>query len=665
MRLPLFWLREYINCQLSPDQLKEKLILSGTNVESVEKIDGEIVFDLEITPNRPDCLSIVGLAREVAALTGQKLKLPPIKKPKPSGLRHPLFVEVRDANLCPRYTAAVISGLKVTSSPKWIQKKLVASGLRPVNNIVDITNYVMLELSQPIHAFDYEKIEGKRIIVRRAKEGEKIRTLDGVERKLSRDILVIADSKKPIGIAGVMGNETTEVSKKTSIIVLESATFFGPNINNTGRLLGLRTDALDRFEKGLGVESAISGLERCINLILEICGGKLEEVFDIQNTPPKLSKIRFDWDLPERLLGIKIPKSEMVKILTSLGFKIKDSLVLPPPWRGDISIPEDLVEEIGRIYGYEQIPPTLPVEEFPLPQIHKGMIVENLTRAVFKAAGFYEVYNYSFISKDLIRKTELDETKALRIINPLTPEFEYLRTSLVPSVLQSTLKNLRNLENFKIFELSKVYLPRGKNQLPQERLRLTGALLVPNSFYQAKGMVELLADELNIKNINFQPAREDIYHPGRCAQILGGGKSIGFVGEIHPLILERFNIKRRVGLLDLDFEKIVKLANLAKKYKPIPKYPPVKMDLSFIVPERVLYRDILSVMRRAGGKLVAQIELFDVYRSRQIGKGKKSLSFSITYQARDRTLSDEEAKKVQEKIIKALKDRLQAVIRER
>ncbi len=663
MKLPLNWLKEYVNYKLSPDKLKERLILSGTNVESVEKIGSDVIFNLEITPNRPDCLGIIGLAREVAALIGQKLKLPEIKKPKPTGLEHAISLKVEAKDLCPRYTAAVISGLKVASSPKWLQGKLISSGVRPINNIVDVTNYVMLEFGQPIHAFDYKKIKNRKIIVRRAREGEKITTLDGTRRQLNKDILVIADEEKPIGIAGVMGDEKTEVSKDTKTIVLESANFLGANINKTGRYLGLRTEALDRFEKGLDIHNTTVGLYRCIELIAEICGGKLEEIFDIKNKFPKIPRIKFDWNMPKKLLGIQIPKTRMIRILDSLGFKIKDSIIISPSWRSDVSIPEDLVEEISRIYGYEKIKSTLPAEEFSPSCVSKSSNIEDLTRAVLKGGGYFEVYNYSFIGGDLMDKVDLDKRKSLKLINPLAEEFEYMRPSLIPGILETIKYNQKNFEEFKIFELSKIYLPTISDKLPQESIRLTGSLIFNNSFYKAKGTVELLFQELNIGNIDFRAVKEDIYHPSRCAEITIKDEKIGFVGEIHPNILTKFGISKRVSLFDLDFEKMVKLANLTKKYKPISIYPAVKMDLAFIIDEQIVYKEIYKAMKNSGDHLVYRIELFDVYKGKQVGKGKKSLAFRITFQSDKKTLTDEEVKKVFEKIIKNLKDKFKAEIR--
>ncbi len=546
-------------------------------------------------------------------------------------------LQIENQEDCPRYTAKVITGVKVKSSPKWIQQRLKACGLQPINNIVDAANYVMLEMGQPIHAFDLDKV-GKKIIVRRAKKGEKIKTLDDKTYKLDKDILVIADSNKPIAIAGIKGGDTTGVDKKTKNIVIEAANFNRLLTRRACQKLKLKTDASWRFENGIDPNLIDLAQERVCALIQEIAGGKvLRGMVDFYPKKVLVKKIQLNLDYVERLLGIKIPKREISKILRSLGFMFQ---VEVPTRRLDVSLPEDLIEEIGRIYGYGKIKSVFPRASLIPPQRNIDIFWEDRIKDILKELGFSEVYNYSFV----------EQGGEIEVANPISRKQKYLRPSLIPNLLKNVKDNLNNFKKIKIFELGKIFLGG------QEKKMLAGLMTAENKtidiFYQVKGVVDLMLKKLGLSNIwydSYQPTPEqskiDIWQKGECAEIKVDNQEIGFLGKISS---------EEVVAFDFDFEKLIKLASEEHEYQPISKFPAAVRDLAVIIVQGVLVEEVLNKINAAGGPLIRDVDLFDMYGGEEIPAGKKNLAFHIIFQAEDHTLTAEEIDKLMAKIVKAL-----------
>ncbi len=798
----------------------------------------EIVLEAEITPNRGDCLSIIGIAREVAAITRSKLKIQKSKLKeigkKPSDY---IDVEVKDKDLCPRYIARVVEGVKIGPSPKWMQDRLSAVGIRPINNIVDVTNYVMFEWGQPLHAFDFEKISGvsnsklknknskskkKKIIIRTAKKGEKIVTLDEEERELDEDMLIITDSKGPIAIAGVMGGANSEVDEKTKTVVLESATFNPISVRRTASRLNLRSEASSRFEKDIPMPLNEIAILRAAGLLSQIAEGKvLSGKVDVISDWIWICHIGLKISRLEEFLGEGISADKSINILKSLGFKAekfdiaqevkkhigkpykyganfkkdgtfafdcsyltdyiysligqnightalkqfekgkpssesdlqpgdllfsighnprkskkypcgvghvgiyigggkvvdaqrdsgkvterslrkitkaKDYLgarryvddlsdwiaVTVPWWRLDVSIEEDLIEEIARIYGYNNIPSSLPSGKLPEFSENKNLLWEEKAKEILSGAGFSEVLNYSFLSGEILKKVKIDPKACLKIANPLTSEQEYMRISLIPSLLLNVSKNEGNFQSLCLFELANVYQKKakGEEELPKEIKFLAGAVTNPKGsdikykdgreFYSAKGAVELLFKKLGVEGISYKElgvpekygaSSNQLWHSGRSADILVENKKIGEIGEIHPQVKKEFNIKQKVALFNLNFEKLCRLATIERNYVPASKFPAVILDLSLIVPFHTLEKDIRHTIRKEGENLIKNIQLFDMYTGRQIEKGKKSLAFRISYQSDKKTLTDLDVEKIQNKIIKSLEEKFNAQVR--
>ncbi len=633
------WLKDYIKKLPKPEKLAQILTMHSFEVEEVKKVGKDYVLDIDILPNRgPDCFSHIGIAREIAAVLALKFKLKDIKI-KENEKKTKDFISVNAKDDCIRYTAKVITDVKVGSSPKWIQERLKVCGLRSINNIVDAANYVMLETGQPLHAFDLDKIEGKKIIVRRAKKGEKIISLDNQRYNLDSDILVIADAKNPLAIAGIKGGKKAEIDKKTKTIVLESANFDSRVVRRGSQKLGLKTDASWRFEHGLDPNLTELAINRVAKLIQEIAKGKVASGL-VDFYPKKVlpKKIKLDLKYVEKLLGKKIPKKEIKRILESLGFKYKGNIVEVPTFRLDISLQEDLIEEIGRIYGYEKISAAFPVACLIPPKRNFEIFWENMTKDILKELGFTEVYNYSFINEEQTKVFK----GAIEIENPMSKEQKYLRPSLIPNLLKNIKENLKHFKEIKIFELGKIFDSQGEKQM------LTGA--TSDSFYQAKGAVDTLLNKLGISDIYY-----DEYHPGsfwqkgKCAEIKVSGEKIGCLGQISA---DRDRVS--VVVFDIDFEELAKLCSEEHEYQPISQYPAAVRDLAILVPIDIKVVDVLNKINIAGGALVRDVDLFDIYEGESIGQGKKNLAFHIIYQAEDRTLSTQEINKMQDKIIKAL-----------
>jgi len=678
MKFSYNWLQSFFKKKLpKPEKLAEFLTMHSFEVSAVEKSGKDWILDIDVLPNRAgDCFSHLGIAREIAAILNLNFQLPEtkIKEDKKLKLKDFIRVEVVGRGTCQRYTAKVITGVKIGNSPEGIKARLKVCGLRPINNIVDIANYVMLETGQPLHAFDGEKLEGKKIIVRFAKEGEKITTLDGEKYNLDDDILVIADSQKPVAIAGIKGGKLPEIDNKTKVVILESANFNSQVIRRASRKLNLRTDASLRFEHGIDSNLTEFGISRAAYLIQKIAKGKvIKGSIDIYPKKTIAKRINLDLSYLKSLLGVEISRSRIMDILKKLEFKIvhspKESLRLPtgqakfniltvevPTFRLDIFLQEDLIEEVGRIYGYEKIPVLFPVSALIPPKKNYEIFWEETTKNILKEAGFSEVYNYSFISeKD---KNIFGNNNLIELENPLSVDFKYLRASLIPNLLKNIQKNQKKAAKIKIFELGKIFR---KNKEKLEEKRMLTATILGEEFYQLKGVVDLLLNKIGISDVwydNYKPTPEEsklsLWHSKKCAEIKIGQEEVGFLGEMSDKISETLKLSQKVVLFDLDFEKLAKLASEEHEFRPIPKYPSAVRDLAILVPPQVKVEEVLNVIEITGGTLVRDIDLFDIYEGEELPEGKKNLAFHLIYQAQDRTLSSKEIDQLHQKIIKTL-----------
>jgi len=686
------WLQSFFRRKLpDPEKLAEILTIHSFEVEDFQKSGKDFVLDIDVLPNRgPDCFSHIGIAREIAALLNCKLKIPDCKLREEKNLEAKNFlkIEIKNPIDCQRYTARIILDCKVEESPDWIKEKLEACGLRPINNIVDIVNYIMLETGQPLHAFDLEKIEAdkrgyqcgltRKIIVRRAKRGEKIVTLDNEEYDLDKDILIIADEKGPLAIAGIKGGKKAEIDKKTKNVVLESANFNRSVIRHGSKMIDLKTDASWRFDHGIDPNLTEFAINRAACLINEIAhppGGYPKIAHGLVDFYPKKvlpKRIKLDLDYVEGLLGIKIPITKIKNILKKLNFKVishqlinsstHQLLIEVPTFRLDISIPEDLIEEIGRIYGYQKIPSLFPMASLIPPKRNLEIFWEDMVKNILKEAGFTEVYNYSFISNLQLTTYNLKLKNVLEIENPTSADYQYLRPSLIPNLLKNVKENQKFFKGIKIFELGKIF-----RDFKEKRI-LTALMTVPAeeespAFFEVKGVIDSLLNKMGISNIyydDYQPTPEEskisIWKARKCAEIKVNGEEIGFLGEISQGILENLKITEKVVIFDIDFEKLSRLASEEHEYQPISRYPAAVRDIAILVPREVRIEEVLNKIEEAGGDLIMDIDLFDIYEGEELPEGKKNLAFHIIYQAGDRTLSPKEIDEIQNKIIETLEE---------
>ncbi len=671
------WLQSFFKEKLpKPQKLADDLTMHSFEVEEVERKGKDWVLDIDILPNRgPDCFSHLGVAREISAILSLKLQFEDFKlKEQKYQAKDFVEVKVRNGNDCLRYTARVLTDVKVAPSPKWLQDSLKVLGLKPINNIVDIASYVMLETGQPLHAFDLDKISDQKIIVRRAKKREKIITLDNEMYELDKDILVIADSKEPLAIAGIKGGKKAEITKKTKVIVLESANFNSILIRRGYKKIDLKTDASWRFEHGLDLNLTEFGIDRAAYLISQIAGGKtckgLIDFYPRRGRGPSrtlrskklpLKKIKLDLDYVESLLGVKVPAARIKNILVKLGFKITKTannqfLVEVPTFRLDVLIPEDLIEEIGRIYGYGKIPSVFPSGILIPPKRNLDVFWEHMIKDILKEAGFNEIYSNSFINQEEAdifgyKKSHLIETQ-----NPISADYQYLRPSIIPDLLKSFRVNQNDFSDIRIFELGKIF----KNEKDKEKIVLTG-LMTGEAFYEAKGVIDLLLNKLGISDIwydQYKPTPEGsksfIWNQKRCAEIKVGNDEVGFLGEISSKITEVLKLKSKVVVFDFDFEKLQGLVSEEHEFRPISPYPSAVRDIAVLVPRHILVEEVLNKIEETGFVLIRDVDLFDIYEGEEIAEGKKNLAFHIIYQAEDRTLTSKEIDELQEKIIKAL-----------
>ncbi|MBI4266870.1 MAG: phenylalanine--tRNA ligase subunit beta [Chloroflexi bacterium] len=643
---------------------------------------GDTIFDLEVTPNRADCLSVIGIARELAALTGPKMRIPEISYEETGSPIEPqIFIEIVDPQLCSRYCASLITGVKITESPKWMQDRLLACGMRPINNVVDITNYVMLEYGQPLHAFDYEKLRGRKIIVRRAREGEGITSLDGTPRDLSPDTLVIADESRAVAIAGVMGGANSEVSDATTSILLESANFNAISIHYTSRKLQLVSEASMRFERGIRPGLTEPAIRRATQLMIQLANGKAAKgVADAYPGKRERAPIKVSTAGVDRLLGVEFGFEQIIRTLTSLGFSCKatsasEALVEVPYWRGDIQQTVDLAEEVARIIGYDKIPTTMLSTTLP-PQAPDPIIaLKRRLRQYMVGYGFQEVITYSLSSLEALNKLTPEprplEPAPLRLANPMTAEQAYLRPHLRTNLLLTLAQNRRHEDGgIRLFELDKIYLPRERD-LPEEPEILCAILNgnrvekswlateEPFSFFDAKGMAEGILEQLGV-TASFEPGNDEGFHPVRQATIMAGGHKLGVVGELHPRVLHAFEISSPVYQFGFNVTALAPITVSLKKFRPVPRFPGVVRDIALVVDYTVTHRSILDIVRSF--PLVKEVCLFDVYSGGPVAPGKKSLAYRMVYQS-DHTLTDDEVNKVQQQVLDRLAKELGAVLR--
>jgi len=646
---------------------------------------GDTVLVAGAWAHRADLLAMLGIAREVAALTGQSAREPDSSFEAMGGpIAGTLSVEIADPDLCNRYVAAVIEGVTLGPSPLWLQRRLEAAGVRAISNVVDITNYVMLEFGQPLHAFDYDTVEDNHVIVRRARAGERLTTLDGVDRELTPDMLLITDPGGPIGLAGVMGGANSEISERTKTILLEAANFHGMNIRRTSTRLGLRSEASSRFEKQLPAELALKAARRAVQLMVELCGGMAREGFiDVYPVPQPPLRIELSAARLRQVLGIEVSTADVTRTLRALGFGCEWQapdryLVDVPYWRMDVRIADDVVEEVIRILGFDRLPSTTIAGRIPelLPQPRR--LLRERVKDVLVAAGAQEIITYSAVSEELLRKVTPAEDLAilqpLRIVNPLSAEHELMRTSLRGSLLATLADNLRlRRPALSLFETAVVYLPaEDRTKLPEERETLIGAICgerldrwghaggEPLDFFDAKGLIEALDERLRI-GLSYHAAADTILIDGRAAEVRAGEQAVGVVGQVHPDVLARFGIERDVFLYELNLAALLPLVMAIPGYAPISRFPAVVQDLALVVNEDVPAADLLAAIARS--KAVSQVTLFDEYRGDRIGAGKKSLAFSVSYQAPDRTLTDADAAREQERILRSLGHQFGAELR--
>ncbi len=668
-----------------PGQIEHGIMILDENLENrlgediVDVLNlREDIIDFEITPNRPDCLSIEGLGRETAVSLEKEFKNPrknidELKiedKKEIEGLK----VDIEAPDLCYRYIARVVKNVKIAPSPEWLVRRLNACGIKSINNIVDITNYVMLEMGQPMHAFDINSIEGKHIIVRRAKDGEKITTLDEEERTLDENDLVIADIMKPVAIAGVMGGMNSEIEKDTETVVFESASFYGGAVRKTAKKVGLRTESSSRFEKGLSSENALRAINRAVELVGELNAGEVVDgKIDVYPTKQKVNKIKLDYDRINKLLGTKISKEEMINILEKLEIKVENDIAEAPYFRTDVEQFADIAEEVLRFYGYDKLDTTLVESDTTIGIRNKEQKIEQKIKNVLVNSGLSEIYTYGFVSDKDLEKSKINKDlkeTSIVIQNPLSDEYRLMRPSTIPSMMQ-TLATNANKKNpsAKLFDISKSYkninneVERGEVPL-QENILTIGMYGDSSDFYTVKGLIENVLETSSINRYDIvKETKNESYHPGRCANFKVGIDVIATIGEIHPEVLENYGIEKRAYLAEINLSKITKYSKANKKYVEVPKFPAVERDIAIIVDEKIEVGQIEKIITKKAKKLLEKMQLFDIYRNEKLGENKKSVAYSLIFRDKNRTLSDDEINVVMENIISELKKILSAELR--
>ena len=651
--------------------LNDENCVPGDDINKVIGNDDTVV-DFEITNNRPDCYSIIGLARESAAAFGKVMRHhePVVKGSGEGSIFEKLDVEVPAEDLCNRYSARMVANVKVGPSPKWMRQRLRANGIRPINNIVDITNYVMLEYGQPMHAFDYRYVTSGQIVVRRAVEGESLTTLDGVVRPLKPGMLVIADGEKPIGLAGIMGGENSEIREDTVSVVFESANFNGTSVRQTALALGMRTEASGKFEKNLDPMMTVPAVQRACELVeLLECGDVMDGTIDVINYVPQPKTLPLEPDKINHLLGTQIPRKDMVKYLNLLEIPVEGDEIQVPSWRPDLNLMADIAEEVGRSYGYNEIPTTA-FKTSTQGGYTPMMLAESKAGTLCRALGYSEIITYSFVSPAIFDQIRLPEDsplrRALRIQNPLGEDTSIMRTIALPSMLDILSRNnAYHNKSAKLYELAKIYLPVEDQALPEEpKMLLLGTYGANENFYTLKGELEAIMTGLRLPKASYTAVQDNpSYHPGRCAMVSVNGVELGYMGQVHPLVAKNYGFDGEVYCAEINFTKAFQLRLPEPTFTPLPKYPAVSRDLALICDEEITVAQVEDVIVAAAGKLLRQVKLFDVYRGVGVPEGKKSLAFSLELRADDRTLTDADSEAVTAKVLSALAEKLNAVLR--
>ena len=627
----------------------------------------DAVFEYEITSNRVDCYSVIGIAREAAATFGKKFCPPVVTKTgNDEDASDYIKVTVQDPDLCPRYTARVVKNVKIGPSPKWMQRCLASNGIRPINNLVDITNYVMEEYGQPMHAYDLDTIAGREIIVRRAQAGEKFVTLDGQERIMDENVLMICDGKKPVGIGGIMGGENSMITDHVHTVLFEAACFNGPNIRLSSKRIGLRTDASGKFEKGLDPNNAEAAIDRACQLMEELGAGEVVGgMVDVCCETREPSRVPFEPERINHILGTDLTKEEMLSYLArvELAYDEKTNEIVAPTFRQDIHCTADVAEEVARFYGYDKIPTTLPKGESTTGKLPFKLRIEQVARDIAEYCGFSEGMTYSFESPKVFDKLRIPEDSDLRkvitISNPLGEDYSIMRTTTLNGMLSSLATNYnRRNKNVRLYEIGKVYLPKSLplTELPDERVHFTLGMYGDGDFFDMKGVCEEFFEKAGMKKkVHYTPDSGKPYlHPGRQARILYEGKAVGYLGEVHPLVADAYGIGEKAYIAVIDILDILEFAGFDHKYTGIAKYPAVTRDLSMVVPKNVLAGDIENMLEQRGGKILESYQLFDVYEGAQIKAGYKSMAYSIVFRDHDRTLEEADITAVMKKILNGL-----------
>ena len=654
----------------------------GTPLSKALGLD-DIVFELEITPNRPDCLSLIGVAREIRAETGNPLKLPTVDfKESSINVRDLTSVTIDAPDLCPRYAARVLQGVKVAESPAWLQQRLASVGIGVINNIVDITNFVLMEYGQPLHAFDYDKLTENRIVVRRATEGEHITTLDEVERELTPDMLIIADAEKPVALAGIMGGYDSEITETTCDVLLESAYFNPSSVRATAKALGISTEASYRFERGADPGIVLAALDRAAQLIAELAGGTVcEGTVDVYPGQQPLTQIQLRPERVNFVLGTTLEAAEMAQILNRLGFDVDATgdvyQVTVPTFRSDVTRDIDLIEEIARVHGYDNIPTTLPKGDIPVPAPDPKTDVRRRIKHFLLAAGMMEAVNYSFCAPNCFDKIRLKADDplrdTLRLRNPLSPEMSVLRTTLTPGLLENAQHNRNHqIDTIALFEIGGIFLHDGEEKEPE---RVAGVLAGqvgggvyrdpyrPPDFFDIKGLVEGMLEACGVVDWTLQKTGVPTFHPGRNAEVLLDNKRIGVFGEAHPEVLENYDLPYKAYLFEFDLESLTDAATFTKRFEPISIYPKVARDLAIVVDKEILSDMPTELIYTTGGDSVDSVRLFDVYEGEQVPEGKKSLAYTITYHSATETLTDKAVNALHDEVVKRLNQELGAELR--
>ena len=650
--------------------LQEEDAEPGLNIAHILGFDDSIV-EFEITPNRPDCLSVIGLAREASATFKRPLKL---HTPEPHGcggsIADLVDIDIEDGDLCPRYTARMVKNVKIAPSPRWMRERLRNSGVRPINNIVDITNYVMLEYGQPMHAFDFSCVEGGHIIVRTAREGETIQTLDGNERKLTPNMLCICDEHKPVCVAGVMGGANSEIVGDTAMVLFESANFNGVSVRRTASALGMRTDASSRYEKGLDMMNTIKAVERACELVeLLGCGEVVDGVMDVVAKEKAPTVVKLEPDKINALLGTELSEDLMREILVSLGFILNGDDIYVPSWRGDVEHYSDIAEEVARFYGYNKIPCTLMRGETTRGGFSEQQRFDRAIGGAVRALGYDEIITYSFISPTYYDKIRMPKDSSLRnslkILNPLGEDTSIMRTTILPSMLEIIARNhsYRN-KSARLYELGKIYLPREDGLADEPKYLSLGAYGDGVDFFSFKGSIETLLHELRITDVKYVACTDnDSYHPGRCAKVYAGETYLGVFGQIHPLVAANYGMDTEVYTAELSFDAMYEKRGDIPVYQPLPKFPAVTRDIAVVCDEAVTVGALEESIRRGAKGLLKDVSLFDIYRGSGVAIGKKSVAFNLVLRADDRSLTGEEADEDVQSILAALKADHNAVLR--